>query len=353
MTLIMERLVLDHAVGQGCKNTRADVLRLQFALNSMASSWGGPKAPLPFDGRCDTRLITAIQCFQVHCFSNAKKASGKIEPGDRTHGKINQVLGGAVDVVAVTSHGGSAIEIGAKAFGTEIRFDGLIDLVSQVTKALAHKPVDSSFGWKLKKLGNLTVSSHGAPGYMRLTGAKVSDTTVGNNLVLAQLWFDDMVNFQPDELLGEQTEQLAFLKGQFVRGGLLTLSACRVAAPLREVDKKTKKVKFDIDGRNFLKGISKAIGNVAVQGGSLRQNDVDFGMEGPCWRCDSHACVQITPQSTSFFGPDFSVADEFGHHYLEDVATEEAALAAVEHAPPLHPDKQRLLKKLFNRKRMP
>jgi len=353
MALIMERLVLDHAVGQGCKNTRADVLRLQFALNSMASSWGGPITPLPFDGRYDKRLMTAIQGFQVHCFSNVKKASGKIEPGDRTHGKINQVLAGAVDIVAVTIHGGSAVEIGAKAFGTAIRFDGLIDLVSRVTKALAHKPSDPSFGWKLKKLGNLSISSHGAPGHMRLTGAKITNETVGNNLALAQLWFKDMVNFAPDELLAEQTEQLAFLRGQFVRGGLVTLSACRVAAPLHAEDKTTKKLLVDIDGRNLLKAISKALGNVPVQGVSLRQNDVDFGMEGPCWRCDSHVCMQVSPSSTSFFGPDFSVTDEFGQHYLEDVAAEEAALAAVEHVPPSHPDKQRLLNKLFNRKRKP
>ena len=359
MALIMERLVLDHPVGQGCKNTRGDVLRLQFALNSLATSWGGPKEALPFDGRFDKRLVTALQGFQTHCFSNKKKASGKIEPGDRTHGKFNQVLSGAVDIVAVTFHGGNPVEIGAKAFGTEVRFDGLAELVTKVKTVLTAQPVDSNFssvahsvgGLKQKKIGNLTISSHGAPGFMRLTAAKLSKDSIDNNLILAQLWTDDRVKYQAHDLLPAQATQLGTLNGHFVRDGLITLSACRIAASLGPED--SKKMLFEIDGRNFLKGISKAVGNVAVQGGSLKQNDVDFGMEGPCWRCDSHACVQVTPQSSSFFGPDFSVKDEFGKHYLEDVAEaeEEAALAAAENEHPSHPNKRRLLERLFNRKR--
>jgi hypothetical protein len=347
MALVMERLVLDNAVGPGCKNTKADVLRLQFALNTIAPAWGGPESPLPFDGKYDKRVSVALQRLQVHCFSKSRKASGKIEPNDKTHGKINQVLAGAVDLVAVTSHGGRAVEIGANAFATEIRFNGLSQLVAKVQEALEAKPADPSFSStaQQKKLAHLTISSHGSPGYMQL-----SNSTVEEDLILAQYQFDDVVNYGPEELAYGQATRLGSLKGKFVRWGLVTLSACRVAGPRNEIDKKTKKKLYSIDGRNFLKAISQALGNIAVQGGTLKQNDADFGMEGPCYRCDAHCCTLVTPQTSNFFGPDFSVTDEFGAHHLEDTLAENT-LAAVANLPTQHPEKQGLLKKLFNRKR--
>lgn len=337
MPLVMERLVLDDAVGMGCKNARADVLRVQFALNTISPLWGGPTAELPFDGIYEKRIGAALQSFQLHCFSKARKPTGKIAPSDPTHGKINQVLAGGVDIVAVTSHGGKAVEKGADAFTTEIRFDGLTDLVTKVTAALGKDPG--------KKIAHLSISSHGASGYMAL-----SSTSAAEDLCLAQVQNQDMTNYRPDQLAYDQEAILGRLKGKFMRSGVVTLSACHVSDKRIKIDKTTKKELYNVDGRNFLKAVSRALGNVAVQGGTEKQFDSDYGMEGPCYRCDSHFCTIITPKVTTFFGPEFSFLDEFGQHALDDALAEDT-LAAVANLPMEHPDKQGLLKKLFRRGR--
>ncbi len=346
MALTMERLVLDFSVGPNCNNTRMDILRVQFALNSIAPAWGGPKKALPFDGKYDKRVSEALKGFQIHCFSRVRKATGKIEPNDPTHRKINQVLSGSVDLVAITSHGGSAIEKGAKAFDTEIRFDGITDLVAKVKAALQDKAADPSFrdAAMPKKIANLSVSSHGAPGFMSL-----SSSSRREDLILAQYEYDDVVNYRPDELLDYQEKQLSLLRGCFVREGLVTLSACSVAAPKNIVNKK-KSIDYRIDGQNFLKATSRALGNIAVQAGTAKQYDAVFGMEGPCYRCDSHCCILVSPKQPNFFGPDFLISDEFGNHYADDVLAEES-LAAVSSLPVHHPEKLRLMQRLFNRKR--
>ena len=270
----------------------------------------------------------------------AKKASGKIEPGDATHGKINQVLAGAVDLVAITSHGGKAIENGAKAFNTEIRFDGLGDLVSKVVANLEIPP------YPPKKIGYLHISSHGTTGYMSFSSAR----DLKEDLILAQYAHDDVVKYGPTELAYQQDLKLAPLRLKFVRWAVVTLSACEVAGVKTLYDQKTKAELYKLDGRNFLKAVSKALGNIAVQGGASEQNDIDYGMEGSCYRCDSHACAFITEKTANFFGPNFSITDEFGQHYLDDTLAEDT-LAAIENLPLQHPEKQGLLRKLFKRRR--
>ncbi|MBM4076653.1 MAG: hypothetical protein FJ267_13570 [Planctomycetes bacterium] len=84
-----------------------------------------------------------------------------------------------------------------------------------------------------------------------------------------------------------------------------------------------------IDGENFLKAISKALGNVAVQGGTDKQFS-DPGMEGLCVRCDAHVCRVMSRTAENFWGADFREGDEFWEHHEFDQMTEEIDRALFE-----------------------
>jgi hypothetical protein len=80
------------SVGQGGKNTPADVQLIQTLLNSHLRV---PAMPLQVNGRVDQQLINAILHFQRHAVG-LSRPDGRIDPGGRTF----QVLTGAAPQVA-------------------------------------------------------------------------------------------------------------------------------------------------------------------------------------------------------------------------------------------------------------
>lgn len=62
-------LTITHAVGEGCRNVKEDVVRIQKALNAVPSVSGGPITNLVVDGICGRNTKNAIAAFQRHQFS--------------------------------------------------------------------------------------------------------------------------------------------------------------------------------------------------------------------------------------------------------------------------------------------
>jgi len=68
--------VLSASVGQGGRNQKADVLRVQGLLNQ-----AGARPSLRADGRCGKKTIAAIRKFQRGFM---RRADGRVDPGGRT-----------------------------------------------------------------------------------------------------------------------------------------------------------------------------------------------------------------------------------------------------------------------------
>lgn len=62
-------LTITSSVGEGCSNLKADVVKIQKALNSIPPVSGGPFPNLVVDGICGSKTKGAIAAFQRHQFS--------------------------------------------------------------------------------------------------------------------------------------------------------------------------------------------------------------------------------------------------------------------------------------------
>ena len=88
---------IDQPVGLGpkAKNLAGDVLTIQKALNKIPVLHGGPKKPVPETGTLVNQqsdpTIQAIQQFQIKQFGWTG-ADGRVDPGQQTIQRINQVL---------------------------------------------------------------------------------------------------------------------------------------------------------------------------------------------------------------------------------------------------------------------
>lgn len=79
------------SVGRNGRNLREDVVQIQDALNRVGPSTGGPLVPLVVDGFVGPKTIRAIEDFQKFQFPS-KTADGRVDPGQRTVGRLNEIL---------------------------------------------------------------------------------------------------------------------------------------------------------------------------------------------------------------------------------------------------------------------
>lgn len=76
------------SVGRGGRNhPPRDVLTVQYLLNCVPASKGGPKIELVLDGICGPKTIQAIDAFQRRCFNSG---DGRVDPGGQTLRELQQ-----------------------------------------------------------------------------------------------------------------------------------------------------------------------------------------------------------------------------------------------------------------------
>lgn len=86
-----ELVTLQGSVGRNGRNLRDDVVQMQKALNRVGPTNGGPVIPLVVDGFVGPKTIKAIEDFQRVQFPG-KFPDGRIDPGQRTVGRLNELL---------------------------------------------------------------------------------------------------------------------------------------------------------------------------------------------------------------------------------------------------------------------
>jgi peptidoglycan hydrolase-like protein with peptidoglycan-binding domain len=87
-------VTLKRSVGREGSNLRDDAVQIQDALNRVGALNGGPLIPLAVDGFVGPKTIKAISDFQKAQFPE-KFPDGRIDPGKRTIGRLNELLVGA------------------------------------------------------------------------------------------------------------------------------------------------------------------------------------------------------------------------------------------------------------------
>jgi len=298
-------LPLDDSVGTGWTNYMLDVGRLQHALNHIDPSWGGPAKPLEVNGEWDKRMVKTMLNFKKHYYGNAgaEYLNDYVFPGDDTVKKIEQILGGAVDVVVMQKSGDEAMRNIRAYWAGEIEAVS----ISQMVAAIKDKLSKDMFG--AKKIKYLFIIGHAAPGHQAVGSGKKQFGY--NTLTLANLVSETYSEGNRLKLAGDgQTESdLAPLAKFFVPGAVVTLGGCRVSKLHDYTADELKKRGFTaptartIDGRDLLKAVSLALGNVWVQGGDATQEIIDTtGVDGQCWRCNSSSCV-LCDASTGYLAP--------------------------------------------------
>jgi hypothetical protein len=291
---VCHELELTGSVGKGGKNRTADVELIQEALNEIAPTWGGPEAKLSVTGKCDSQTTKAIKRIQQWHFG---KGDGRIDPKKGTHRKIVQILDGFVDIFIAQQPSDATDEASAsinKYWISEMQTISVKDMVDQIARALRSDPG--------KKIKYMVIIGHGAPGLQRV-GPGPRDGK--HHLVLQeQVDFTAPAKGQEQKLAGGAETELRRLSGGFHPNAVITLGGCTVAGTSNESW-------GVVDGKNLLKGVSKALGNVYVQAGDTFQYDKQSGIEGTCIRARGDSCWVVT--GTGFWGPgddaEFSAAD--------------------------------------------
>ncbi len=124
-----------------------------------------------------------------------------------------------------------------------------------------------------RKIQNLFIGGHGAPGYQSVGAGSGWDTTGAFSL---------QVDSSNGLLLGTAEAQMNRLGRNFAPNAIVTLGGCQV-------------------GRDtiLLKAVSKSLGSVPVQAGTANQRPLVPGMEGAVIRCTSTSTC--TNMGTSYW----------------------------------------------------
>lgn len=117
-------VVLEGSVGRGGRNLQADVSSVQDALNQIGMNDGGPVPLLKVDGFVGPKTVGAIERFQKVQFPG-KFPDGKIDPGQRTVGRLNELLNVGVPIAGAS---GSSFEAFAPSGG--LNGSGLVPLTT-------------------------------------------------------------------------------------------------------------------------------------------------------------------------------------------------------------------------------
>jgi hypothetical protein len=295
----MRSLKLEKTVGRGGANLRDDVVRLSKAFWEIDPVWGGPDwRRWDVFEKCNPAVIRAIEKFQRWNFGT-KLATGKVERGWETHEKINQILGGAVDIVAVAAGANSVLKMARDMTDGELVVASVQDMVSKVLDRLSQDPG--------KKILSLVLVGHGAPGTMTVGAKKSWGVTT---ITLANLLADNPNPKDRLKLYGTVEQELARLRAHFQPDAVVTMAGCRLAAQwVYDQNPMTKKPGTrTIDGKDLLKAVSRALGNVWVQAGDEKQRVSTRGMDGNCIRCNSGTCVSCLGESNAWWGGVHEVA---------------------------------------------
>ena len=95
-------LQLTGPVGAGGRNVPADVKLVQFALNLLSATSGGPLQALALDGVCGQHTVAAITRFQ-HMHFRGTVGDGRIDPGKRTATRLSHLIGGTPPTITSAS----------------------------------------------------------------------------------------------------------------------------------------------------------------------------------------------------------------------------------------------------------
>lgn len=161
-------------------------------------------------------------------------------------------------------------------------------------------------GWRRgdKLISHLYIQGHGVPGFQSV-GQGV-DGVDGSGLVSIGL------DSNTGEIHDVTARYLRGLRGYFAADAIVTLGGCQVAAmttiPVqvslaqKRADAQAAGVPLakwtddhygKVPGTRLLKGVSEALGGVAVQAATDNQRYLIPGMSGTVWRCSPDACKNL------------------------------------------------------------
>jgi hypothetical protein len=121
----MAELKISAAVGTGAPNRPIDVRIVQYLLNKVRPTEGGPEVRLEMrSGICGPKTIAAIRRFQQQQFGSA---DGRVDPGKRTLKKLNEIDNRSTDKVIVTNNSVLVAKYGDGAADIELALGELVD----------------------------------------------------------------------------------------------------------------------------------------------------------------------------------------------------------------------------------
>jgi hypothetical protein len=313
-------LDLKKPVGPGLRppigNLPDDVMAVQQSLNAIHPIWGGPEDELDEDGDWDEYTFAAIRRFQTR---NYLRSTGRAD--DATVWRMFQVTDGRVHIVVIDgNHASDQVNTFLKdarhAGEGNIKVMGVADMVSKVLFRL-RKGTARSGAPKTAQIQSLALVGHGHPGMQNLGCGRILDTTGMASLALRSIFTKDQNSLTAGDskLLGDAEASLAQLRGFFAHSAVVTLGGCNIPnqrtyrrkfdsdGNVIDLDDPRSNDRIEVDGKELLKAISTALGNVYVQAGNATQFAVVRGMEGSCIRCDNTSCWVVKADSDTAFGP--------------------------------------------------
>jgi hypothetical protein len=281
-------------VGVGVANRSDDVQLIHDALNQIHFMWGGTQNHTLPGNHCTNDTIKAIKRFQKRNFG---WQDGVISPGKDTIQKLNQVLDGLVDIVAIEAEGTPDNGFDADArnlWDGELQVRSVGDLVQQVLTMLSLDPSG-------KLIKTLTIVGHGSPGSQSVgAGMDWDNGFPSQSLTLARIMEDNPAANDDDEtpaLWGSAAQEWPRLATSFAPGGLVILGGCKVAVEDSGDEYQASQITGNggprkVNGRKLLMLLSSLLGgSVFIEGGVVDQFSAKRGMEGPCIRCNAAGCV--------------------------------------------------------------
>src|SRR5262249_30790548 len=132
-----------------------------------------------------------------------------------------------------------------------------------------------------KRLENLIVIGHGAPGSQNMGAGQNWDESGLKSIALSE-WYDGPGAEPFTVYSAVNRTALGLLSNRFAKTGKVILGGCEVAGEEMQQwgDSKTEYV--DIDGKDLLVALSNLLGGVAVRAGDKLQENETPGIEGTC-----------------------------------------------------------------------
>ncbi len=149
--------------------------------------------------------------------------------------------------------------------------DSVNDLVTKVLRRAGSQ-----------RLERLIISGHSRPGWQSVGCGQHEDTTGDRSL---------QPGSAPGKLEGAAALAMPKLAGHFTNNGVVILAGCKVAG---EETRSYGGASYSVDGKDLLRRVSRALGGIAVEGGTSNQNALSPIPFGKVIRCNYDSCRVVS-----------------------------------------------------------